>query len=204
MLALHENALIKALREHRDVRQRVAVVDCLPKLIGEQLLQKYKADAPALYVVPGRITVRDGDEATLEFTVAGIVRNVAGQAQARKGDGIDIGCDHLLTLAIRALNRQVLGCASWSLVSAEMADDDLFESAGLSAIEMKFTSSAVLLDAGFGLEQLAELDNFAALHADFDLVGRSDAQLAAWQQTPPDYSASTPELQADINLPGAN
>jgi hypothetical protein len=203
MLALHEDSLIAALRGHRDVKRLVAVVASLPKLVGDKLLAKYKADAPALYVVPGVITVRDR-LATLEFTVAGIVRNVAGQAQARKGDGIDIGCDHLLSLAIRALDDQVLGCATWSLVRAEMADDDLFESAGLQAIEMKFTSSPVLLDADFGAEQLAELDSFTGVHADFDLTGRTPEQLGDWLQTPPNYSASTPELQADITLPGAN
>jgi Domain of unknown function (DUF1834) len=204
MLALHENALLTALREHRDIKLRVAVVDSLPKMFGDKLLQKYVADAPALYVVPGRITVRNGDEATMEFTVAGIVRNVAGHAQARKGDGIDIGCDHLLTLAIRALHRQPLGNASWSLVSAEMADDELFETQGLSAIEMKFTSSALLLAADFGAEQLDELDDFNRLNADFDVAGRSDGQRAPWLAEPPDYSAQTPEMQAKINLPGAN
>ncbi len=200
MLALHENALICALQNHRDIKALVRTVDSLPKLIGEKLLARYVADAPALYVVPGRITVRD-DDAFLEFTVAGIVRNVAGQAQARKGDGIDIGCDHLLALAIRAINRQRLGNCNWALATAEMADDDLFDQAGISAIEMRFISTAVPLDADFGEAQLAELDDYKTFHADVDIAPQeSDAEHAKWLQTPPDFSTSTPDMQLDVQL----
>jgi phage gp37-like protein len=167
MLALHENALVAALADHRDIKNKVKTVGSLPNVLSDKLLARYVADAPALYVVPGRITVKD-DDATLEFTVAGIVRNVAGQAQARKGDGIDIGCDHLLTLAIRAINRQRLGDCSWSLATAEMADDDLFLQAGIAVIEMKFVSTPVELDADFGADQMSELDDFETFHADLD------------------------------------
>lgn len=200
MLALHENALVTALQNHRDVKRLVRTVGTLPKLLGDQLLSKYMADAPALYVVPGRVAVKD-DDATLEFTVAGIVRNAAGPAQARNGDGISIGCDHLLTLAIRAINRQRLGSCNWALVSAEMADDQLFDQAGITAIEMRFTSSAVALDCDYGADQLAELDDFNTFHADIDLPAHAtDAQRGQWLATPPDYSGGAPDAQLDVKL----
>lgn len=209
MLALHEDALIAALKNHRDIKTRVRTVESLPKLMGEKLLQRYVADAPALYVVPGRFTVKD-DEATMEFTVAGVVRNVAGQDKARKGDGIDIGCDHLLTLAIRALNRQTLGNCHWALTSGAMADDEIFEQAGISAVEMLFSGSPITLAADFGEELFAldapgGLDEFTHLHADLDSpVTAGDVEYASWLSTPPDYSTSQPHLQLDVQLPGAS
>lgn len=200
MLALHENALVAALADHRDIKNKVKTVGSLPNVLSEKLLARYVADAPALYVVPGRITVKD-DDATLEFTVAGIVRNVAGQAQARKGDGIDIGCDHLLTLVIRAINRQRLGNCRWALATAEMADDDLFLQAGIAVIEMKFVSTPVELDADFGADQMSELDDFETFHADLDIAPQaSDAEHGKWLATPPDYSTSTPDAQLEVAL----
>lgn len=204
MLALHEDALVTALKDHRDIRTRVRTIDSLPKLIGDKLLARYVADAPALYVIPGRFTVKD-DEASLEYTVAGVARNVAGQDKARKGDGIDIGCDQLLTLAIRALNRQKLGQCHWLLASGEMADDEIFEQAGISAVELKFVGSPITLAADFGEEELAQLDNFTGFHADMDIpAGAGDIEYASWLATPPNYSNSQPDLQLDVQLPGAN
>jgi phage gp37-like protein len=202
MLGSHEDALIAALANHRDIKGRVRTVDGLPRLFGDALLQRYVVDAPALYVVPGRITMKD-DLATLEFTVAGVVRNAAGQGQARKGDGIDLGCDHLLVLAVRALNAQRLGNCTWSATAAEMADDDLFVKNGIVAIEIKFTGSPIALDCDFGEAQMAELDEFTALHVDVATTPVTSADQANWLQTPPDYSNSRPDLQADIALPGS-
>lgn len=200
MLAFNENSLVAALKNHRDIKTKVRTVDSLPGVPTDKVLAQYQVDAPALYVVPGRITVKD-DDATLEFTVVGIVRNVAGQAQARKGDGKDIGCDHLMVLATRAINQQRHGNCRWYLTTAEMADDDLFLQAGISAIEMKFVSSPVQLDADFGADQMSELDNFNTFHADLDIAPQAgDTEHAKWLVTPPDYRTSTPDATLDVAL----
>ncbi len=202
MLALHENALLAALKSHRHAT-KVRMVDSLPKLIGEKLLGRYVVDAPAFYVVPGRIVVTD-DTARMEFIVAGIVRNVAGQAQARKGDGIDLGCDHLFRIAIKAINRQDLGECSWSLASAEMVDDEVFVQAGISGIEMKFVSSAIDLDADYDESEIDELNDFLKLHGDIDSPADAGAvEYASWLAEPADYTNTHPDLQMDVQLPGA-
>lgn len=204
MLANAENALIAALKAHRDVKRLVRTVASLPREMGQKLLQTYVADAPALYLINGRFTVSD-NLATLRFTVAGVVRNSAGIDQARKGDGVDIGCDHLLILIIRALNDHRIGGCSWQVVSGEMADDELFDTHGLAAVEVALESTPIALPFDFGEEQLAELDNFTQFHADLDIAPQaSEAVHAQWTQTPPDYSAGKPDLQLDITLPGAN
>ena len=82
-----------------------------------------------------------------------------------------------------------------------MADDDLFLEAGIAVIEMKFVSSPVQVDADFGADQLAELDDFNTFHADLDSAPQaSDAEHGKWLATPPDYSTSTPDAQLDVAL----
>ena len=203
MLAAAENALISRLQDHRDVKRLVRTVGTLPKLPSEKLLKRYYADAPALYVVPGRFTVKDS-QATMRFTVAGVVRNVAGQEQARKGDGIDIGCDHLVTMTIRALNAQFIGDCSWSVTGGEMVDEELFDAAGVAAVEITLESTPVELDFDYGETQIAELNNFTRLHVDMDIAPQAGTtEHDKWLANPPDFSTSQPDLQLDVQLPGA-
>lgn len=201
MLAAQENALLQALRAHRDCKLLVRTMDSLPQVLGKDLLSRYAADAPALYVVPGRFTVRD-DTLVPTFTVAAIARNVAGHAQARKGDGIDIGVDGLMVLATRALHSRRLGDCAWRLTGGEMVDDEVFFVAGLTALEMTFEGSAIELTPDFGM---AELDDLLRVHGDMDIDPQAGAaEHAKWLQTPPDYSTSAPDAQLDVQLDGAS
>lgn len=201
MLAAQETALIAALRAHRDCKIAARTIGSLPKVPSAELLRRYATDAPALYVVPGRFSVRD-DNLVPTFTVAAIVRNVAGQEQARKGDGIAIGVDGLMVLATRALHGHRLGDCAWRMTGGEMVDDDVFFSAGLTALEMTFEGSAIELTPDFSL---AELDDFLKFHGDIDIDPQAGAaEHAKWLQTPPDHSTSAPDAQLDVQLPGAS
>lgn len=201
MLARQENALLAALSEHRDVRRLVRTVATLPQVLGKDLLARYAADAPALYVVPGRFRVQS-DTLIPSFTVACVSRNVGGHDAARKGTDVDLGVDGLMALAVRALHGQRLGDCNWSLQAGELADDELFFNAGITALEMVFEGSPIEIDADFGAH---ELDDFLHLHGDIDFGG--DAGRAAheqWLQHPTDFSTSTPDAQLDVQLPGAS
>lgn len=201
MLARAENALVERLATYRDIKNCVRTVASLPKaLASKDLLARYLVDAPALYIVPGKFTVADS-EATLSFTLAGIVRNVAGNAQARKGDGIDIGCDQLVTLAIRALHGQVVGDCSWHVTGGEMVDEAVFDEAGIAAVEITLQSTPVELSADYGADQLGELANFTRLHGDIDIAPHAGAaEHAKWLQAPPDQSTSKPDATMDVAL----
>lgn len=201
MLAKSENALLKALREHRDIRQLVRTVGTLPQVIDAKLLAQYQADAPALYVVPGVFTVRD-DAMLPSFTVAAVVRNVGGQEQARKGDGVDLGVDHLLTLAARALHGRRLGDCSWNLTRGQMVDEVAFASAGLSALEMVFEGSPIELTADYGFDELQDL---LQVHADIDIAPKAGADVhKQWIREPADHSAGSPDATINVQLPGTN
>lgn len=201
MLASLENALLQALKNHRDVKRLVNAVSTLPQVQLNDLVKRYAFDAPALYVVPGRFVVRD-DCMVPTFTVAAVVRNAAGHEAARKGDGIALGVDHLLILAVRALNGHRLGNCSWRMTAGAMVDDDLFFAAGLTGLEMTFEGSAVELDADYGAD---ELDDLLQVHADVDIDPQAGAaEHAKWLATPPDFSTSAPDAQLDVQLPGAS
>lgn len=200
MLGRNENALLQELRKHRDCKRLVRAIDTMPKLLGPELLNKYAADAPALYLVPGRFEVRD-EVLVLTFSVAAVVRNVAGQNQARKGDGKALGVDHLMVLATRALNGKRIGDATWFLKRGELVDDEIFDTAGLTAMEMVFESTAIELDADWAA---SELDDFLRLHGDMDIQQRGAAEHQAWLKTPPDLSQSQPDAQLDVTLSGAS
>lgn len=200
MLAAQENALLAALREHRQVRQLVRTVGTLPKVLGKDLLARYAADAPALYVVPGRFRVQS-DTLLPTFTVAAVARNVGGHEAARKGTDVDLGVDGLMALAVRAIHGRRLGDCQWTLAAGEMVDDELFFTAGLTALEMVFEGSPIELDADYGM---AELDDFLHLHGDVDLAGDAGAaEHAKWLATPADTSTSAPDAQLDVQLNGA-
>jgi hypothetical protein len=214
MLGASENALLEALQSHRDVKRLVRTVGTLPKLPLKEQLQKYAVDAPAIYVIPGRFVVKDS-QALMRFTLAAVVRNAAGQEQARKGDGVDLGCDHLMILVIRALNGQRLGNCTWWLASGEMADDEIFDTAGIAALELQFEGTPIDLPEDFGEAELAALaaqgantagmDDFQHLHADFDIAPQAgEAEHNNWLQSPPDLSTAQPDLTLDVQLPGAN
>lgn len=201
MLAAAENALVAAIKVNRVVAAlKLRTVESLPKLPTENLLARYANDAPAIYVIPG--TLRGvGDDFALTFKVAGVVRNVAGAAQARKGDGIDIGCDHLLIATTRAVHGHFIGGCNWDLVAAEMVDDDLFDKAGLAAVEMTFQSSRLEMPVDW---EIGELDKFKHFHADLDIEPQAGAaEHQKWLQTPPDYTTSRPDAGIDAPLEGA-
>lgn len=201
MLGRNENALIDAMRNHRDCKHLVREIASLPKLPSDQLLQKYLIDAPALYVVPGSFQVRDS-QLFPTFTIAAIVRNVAGHAQSRKGDGKDLGVDQLMVVVVRAIHAQRHGDCNWSLTRGEMVDDDIFFAAGITAMELVFEGSPIELDADWAFESL---DDFKHFHGDIDIdPDATPEQRAGWLQEPPNFSTALPDAQIDVQLPGAS
>lgn len=201
MLGRNETALIEALRTHRDCERLVRTIDSLPAVPSEELLGRYVVDAPALYVVPGTFTVRDG-VLYPTFTIAAVASNVAGQAQARNGDGVDIGVDQLMVLAVRAVNEHRIGDCTWLLQRGGLVDDELFSASGLTAMELVFEGSACALPSDWSAE---ELEDFLRFHADIDIEPHAgETEHRKWLQEPPDFSSSRPDADLDVQLPGAS
>lgn len=201
MLARQEDALIAALKTHRDIKDRVRNVSSLPEVPSDELIEKYRVEAPALYVIPGRFEIRDG-LLYPRFSVAAVASNVAGQAQGRKGDGIDLGVDQLMVLALRAIHDHRIADCTWLCTGGEMVDDDLFFSSGLTAMEIVFEGSGMDMPVDWSQD---ELNDFLHFHAEIDIEPHeSQAERQKWLQEPPDFSTTRPDADLDVQLPGAD
>lgn len=200
MLATAGNGILEALRMHRDIANRLRAIERLPQLDMEALLQRYVADAPAFYLLPGTFRTVD-DDMVLSFPLAAVVRNAAGHEAALAGDGQDLGLDHLLQLALRALHGHTIAGCTWRVARGELVDDPVFDKTGCAAMEIHLESSPLPIDADWAIE---ELDSFNTFHADLDLdpmAGETEYQ--SWLAEPPVYTNSRPDATVDLSLQGA-
>ena len=167
-----------------------------------KLLQRYLVDAPALYVTEGLYRIVD-DMGLLSFTVGIVVRNVAGNTQARLGDGISVSADQLLTLVVRTLHGRRIGDASWNIRRAEYLEPiDVFEAAGLTVVGVSIESTLMALPDD--PDELDGLGDLRHVHLDMDIAPHAgQEEYGKWLAEPPDYATDRPDLQADIPLAGA-
>ena len=205
MLALHENALIAALDARPGIKLVARTIGSIPDLPTEKLLAQYQADAPATYVVSPRL-VADDSGAVMHSTIVIMVRNVASRDQARKGNQVEVGIDQLFTLVCRAINGKRIGEATWYVRRAEFADDDLFVKQGLTVLEVAIDSSRQDLPYEWDPDTTdMQLDDLKHFHADFDIVPFANAsEYAKWLETPPNYTTSRPDAQAELQLAGGS
>lgn len=203
MLGKHELAIIAALQARPGIQKTTRTVGSLPAVPDdEKLLRRYLVDAPALYVTEGVYRIVD-DLGLLSFTIGIVVRNVAGNTQARLGDGISVSADQLLILVVRALHGRRIGDASWTVRRAEALEPvDVFEASGLTVLGVSVESSPMALpDDPEDLEGLGDLRH---VHLDMDIAPHASSdEHGRWLAEPPDYTNDRPDLQADISLAGA-
>lgn len=205
MLALHENALIEALKARPGLANTLRAVGSIPQVPSDKLLAQYAADAPAIYVAELQLVVNN-EVCTLRATLVIMVGNVASRDQARKGNAKELGIDQYFTLVCRAINGKRLGNATWFIQRAQFADDDLFVQRGLTVLEVVVESSA--LELPYEVDQDTtdmHLDDLELVHADIDIAPHAlDADYGKWLQTPPDYTTAKPDAAADIQLAGGS
>ena len=203
MLGKHELAIIAALQARPGIQKTTRTVGSLPAVPDdEKLLRRYLVDAPALYVTEGVYRIVD-DLGLLSFTIGIVVRNVAGNTQARLGDGISVSADQLLILVVRALHGRRIGDASWTVRRAEALEPvDVFEAAGLTVLGVSVESSPMALPDD--PEELEGLGDLRHVHLDMDIAPHASSdEHGRWLAEPPDYTNDRPDLQADISLAGA-
>lgn len=205
MLALHENALIAALKARPGLQNALRQVGAIPNVPTEKLLAQYAADAPAVYLAAPLLVV-ENDNCVLRFTLVIMVHNVGSRDQARKGNVKELGIDQLFTLVCRTINSKKIGNATWYIRRAEYADDDLFVKQGLTVLEVAIESST--LELPYEVDETTtdlQLDDFTKLHADIDIAPHAlSSEYGKWLQEPPDYSTAAPDAQADVQLTGGS
>jgi len=197
MLAEAEDALI-ALVKDSPLGAKLATVASLPELDGDNLVKRFGAEAPAVYVSVASFQVASGG-AVLKVGLAGVAKNSRGHDAARKGDGKAIGLYQILESLLALADNAAAGGATWRVVSADfLADETLYKNGLYAGVVRIETTAAITLPAVLDETALA---TFATLAADYDIPPHvSAAEHAKWLQSPPDYTLSKPELSDQTTL----
>lgn len=197
MLAECEDGLLALVRTSV-LGRRLATVAALPEIDGDSLIKRFGAEAPAVYVAPGRITLRDG-EMTLAFGLGCVARSGRGQEAARKGDGVAIGLYQIVEGVAALVDRAVAGAINWTVVGIDYLSDAGLANNGLqAAVVMVRSSGWIPLPEALDESSLADFQTF---HADYDIEPHADAsEHAKWVQEPPDLTTSAPDVSETTTL----
>ena len=191
MFAEMEAGLVSMV-EQSALKQKLARVDTLPDLDGDNLVKRMAADAPAVYVVAGHPYKADSGVLVVPFGLACVARNARGHEDARRGDGKMIGMYGMLESVLGLAENGRAGGYIWRVAGVDFMNDDKLVQAGLTVGVVRVETSA---DMPAGIDETA-LADFATLRADYDIPPHvTAAEHGKWADDPQDFTASKPELQ---------
>ncbi len=191
MFAEMEIGLVDAITASA-LSAKLACVETLPELDGDNLVQKFAAQAPAVFVVAGvHASVQDGS-ITVPFGLACVARNARGHADARRGDGKTLGMYQIVSAVLGLMESGRAGGYVWRVTGVDLMLDDKLTKAGLTCAVVHVSTTAQL-PAGLDETVLAD---FTTMRADYDVKPQvSAAEHTKWVGDVPDYLTSKPELQ---------
>ncbi|HWH86354.1 MAG TPA: hypothetical protein VNV36_06235 [Pseudomonas sp.] len=194
MLKELEMDLVDLLREPLKGKARVGT---LPDTSQKDLVRRWGADAPAVYVTPQPGTI-SGDIHSARFTLILVAKNARGHKAARHGDKNTIGlyplADQVMTLIHHA--RPVV--ANWQVNRYTFLTEPVLRDAGLFVAMIEVGAETDMPSA----EDFDALPPFTDFHADIDLVPHSShAQHQEWADE--NYGGpELPDLQGHTGLSG--
>lgn len=194
MLAELEAGLVSMLNASA-LKQKLAKVDTLPDLDGDNLVSRMAAEAPAVYVVAGT-SYRVADSAlTVPFALACVARNARGHEDARRGDGKVIGMYQMIEAVIGLADNGRAGECLWRVSGVDFMSDDKLAKAGLTVGVVRIETT-VGMPPALDEAALEDLADFATLRTDYDIPPHvSAAERDKWAGDPQDFTGSKPELQ---------
>jgi phage gp37-like protein len=197
MLAECEDGLV-ALVKNAALGQKLATVAALPEIDGDNLVKRFGAEAPAVYVAPGQIALRDG-ELYLNYGIGCVARSSRGQEAARKGDGKAIGLYQIVEGVAAIADRAVAGNVNWSVVGIDYLADAQLAQNGLQVAVVRVRSSGwIALPPALDEAALAAFKTF---RADYDVEPHeSSAEHAKWAGDPPNHDTTAPEVSETTTL----
>lgn len=197
MLAECEDGLVALIR-NAALGQKLATVAALPEIDGDNLVKRFGADAPAVYVAPGQITMRDA-ELYLHFGIGCVARSSRGQEAARKGDGMAIGLYQIVEGVASLVDRGVAGDTNWSVIGIDYLADNLLAQNGLQVAVVRVRSSG-WIGLPPALDEAA-LAAFQTFRASYDIEPfESTAEHAKWAGDPPNHTTSAPDVSETVTL----
>lgn len=197
MITEAENAFI-ALVKDAPVGDKLRLVESLPDLEGENLVKRFGADAPAVYVVAASFPVKDR-AARLRFGLVCVARNSRGHAAARQGDGKLIGLYEIMETVAGLIDGAIIAGGSWRVTSGDFVVDEKLYQAGVYAgvVQAEMDGECTLpnpLDT-------AALALFKTFRASYDIdPHESAAEHVKWAGDPPDHTTSAPEVSETVTI----
>jgi hypothetical protein len=207
MLAEAQDGLI-ALIKSSPLAKKLRVIDVLPTVPIQILLQKFATDAPAIYVDAGGFGDNNGNRVVVpSMALLLIAKNARGAKDAQRGDGIMIGLLEMVDAAASLIDGANAGGINWTVdraVPLDNFEDRPFINNGLFAMSMKVSGKACLLNPA-DEQNLASIEqnlaDFMTMAVDYDVEPfASDAVRQGWLAEPKDTAGGTPDLQSTITL----
>lgn len=201
MLADIEDALVDLLKKS-PLANRLAEVDSLPDLEGENLVSRFATKAPAIYVALGSFPITGG-AARLKFGIACVAKNSRGHRSARHGDGIAIGLYEIIDAVLPLIDGASIEIDGETMVFEAVSCDQVSSEAlyknGLQvAVVQVHTTSDVDLPEVIDEGRLTEFRTFAS---DFDIDNKQPAtEHKKWLDEPPNHGTSQPDLSDRLHL----
>lgn len=190
MLAETEEAMLAYLRCLR-LAKHLRAIEPLPDTDAGTLVQRFAADAPAVYVVYQDFPVDDG-AAKVSMAIVCVGRNAAGSNAARQGDGQEIGMYQIVSRVASRLNGPSIGGCSWQVTRISFPDADTLWRNGLECGIVIVASPGRNLDPAI---DESDLDEFLQFDSQYDIPPHeSKEEHDKWLAEPPDHSTSAPEL----------
>ena len=197
MLAECEDGLV-SLVKNSPLGLKLATVGALPEIDGDNLVKRFGAEAPAVHVAPGQITLREG-ELYLHYGIGCVARSSLGQEAARKGFGKAIGLYQIVEGVAAIADRAVAGDINWSVVGIEYLTDALLTQNGLQVAVVRVRSSG-WIGLPPALDE-ASLALFKTFRASWDIDPHVSAtEHVKWAGDPPDHTTSAPDLSETVTL----
>lgn len=196
MLVELENELITLIKGST-IGPKVREVDSLPELDGENLVKRFSAVAPAVYVAPSSFGIERSGVALPRFGIALVARNAAGQKAARQGDGVAIGLYQMIDAVLGTLNNCATASSAWRPYSLDFMHEELLFRSGVYVAVIKVEGSEIQLPNPIDEAILAD---FMSFHADYDVAPfESSTVQGEWAQQ--DYTNGQPDAQDQVTLP---
>jgi len=131
MLAEIEQSLVAYIKAS-PLAARLRQVEALPDLDGDNLVAKFGADAPAVYVALGGGELQDG-MAALTVGIACVARNSRSPQAARQGDGMQIGLLELVHEVVSLIHTAYIDDCSYLVIRWDPVASDALTRKGLYA-----------------------------------------------------------------------
>lgn len=145
MFAVVEDEIIAAIKAS-PLGSRLRAVDSLPAADEENLIARFTAEAPAVYVTTGPFVVLNRI-ITLRYGLACCARNARGHQAARDGEGQPIGVYEMMGALTALFGDRPTTSVGWHVTGGNWLNDKRVSRAGLTVGAVNIEGKVTVPDA---------------------------------------------------------